>query len=121
MQNIPVFQAAAARLAATCDQAAMVLADIEAANREFLIPRSEFNDDDLYCYDLATLELDHVIGASAPRAFRYVPPVGLQAERGLTAKRRGIWRYAQTQKERDAADNEAAERDYQRRQERASS
>lgn len=94
MQNLPVFQAAAATLAARCDQASRVLADLAEANAEFLIPRAEFCDDDWYVYEPDTLEVVQVIGASDHRAAFYRPPAGLAALRGLWAKGRGLWRYA---------------------------
>lgn len=103
------FEAATQRLIAACDHAAQVLADIDAANAEFLIPRAEFNDNDVYVYCAETRELECVIGASDPRALGYRPGPGLRAERGLWAKRRGIWRYAQTQRELADAQAEAAE------------
>jgi hypothetical protein len=97
--NIPAFAAASARLDARAAVARHILDEIE--GDEWLLPIAfeEFNDDDIYIYDPATLKVVQQIGASSAGAiaFRGVGalgpvPAGMAWAKGMTAKRLGLRR-----------------------------
>lgn len=98
--NFPAFTEASARLNARAACARQILDEL-ADEPEWLlpIPASEFNDDDIYIYDPATLKVVGQIGASSfsAVAFRGVGalgpvPAGMCWHKGMTAKRLGLRR-----------------------------
>ena len=97
--NFPAFTEASARLNARAACARRILDEIESDEWLLPIPASEFNDDDIYIYDPATLKVVSQIGASSAGAiaFRGVGalgpvPAGMTWAKGMTAKRLGLRR-----------------------------
>lgn len=97
--NLLTFTEASARLNARAACARRILDEIESDEWLLPIPAAEFNDDDIYIYDPATLKLVQQIGASSAGAiaFRGVGalgpvPAGMCWHKGMTAKRIGLRR-----------------------------
>ena len=95
--QIQTFAEASSMLTARNQAARQVLADLEAEGFEVpaTIARSQFNDDCIYVFNPATLELIESHGCKSVGA-RLIEangaPAGLEWKRGMSAKYLGLWK-----------------------------